>query len=59
MIGGTLILWNSKKLGMLTLSSCEIEYIAISYVVWQALLMENVVRRTKDHWNIKDQDVCW
>lgn len=39
-LGLTPISWSSKKKGIVALSSCEVEYVAVSYVACQALWLE-------------------
>ena len=51
MLGGALIAWNSRKEPIVTLSSCEAEYIVASLCACQATWMVNLVEEIigKDH----------
>lgn len=47
MIGGTPISWSSRKQGIVTLSTCEAEYVAASYATCQSAWIELLLKELK------------
>lgn len=47
MIEGASISWSSRKKNIVTLSSCIIEYVAASYAICQATLIEMLLEKLK------------
>lgn len=42
MIGGAPISWSLRKQSIVALSSCKVEYVAVSYATWIEMLLEEL-----------------
>ena len=58
MLGGSLVAWSSRKEQVVTLSSCEAEYITSSLCAYQTTWMLNLVKEIigKDQWSNYHED---